>query len=380
MSVAEHRRMPLPLMVLEGEVFSELSLSRVNRELALALLRRDDIELALSAPVIGSYLTLPSAAIDRLRARVGITLDRPPDLTLHHGWPPDFRRPAYGRYAHMQPYELGELPRAWVESLRGNADEIWCYGRFVAEMYRRAGFGQETIAIVPPGIDPDVFRPDGPRAQLETRRSFRFLYLGGTIWRKGIDLTLNAFLSAFGPDDDVTLVIKDVGGNSVYRDQNARDVIAPLMRRPDLAEIVYTDTTFDDAMLAALYRSVDVVLAPYRGEGFGMPVLEAMACGTPAIVTAGGATDDFVDDAVGVRVPADRIAIESPDLPDLIGPGWALQIPTERLAEVLRAVAGKRDALAQLGASGAERARRDWTWDRSAAVVAERVRSAASPH
>src|SRR5260370_32088778 len=223
-------------------------------------------------------------------------------------------------------------------------------------MYRRAGCSEEKITLVPAGVDPQVFRPDGPRAQLDTRKSFRFLFLGGTIWRKGIDLTLNAFLSAFGPDDDVTLVIKDVGGNSVYRGQNAQEIIAPLMRRPDLAEIVYTDATFDDAMLAALYRSVDVVLAPYRGEGFGMPVLEAMACGTPSIVPAGGATDDFVDDAVGVRVAANRIDVASPDMPDLIGPGWALEIPAERLVQVLRAIAGKRDALAQLGAAGAVRA------------------------
>ena len=101
--------MPLPLLVIEGEIYSELSLARANRELALALLRRDDVEVALSAPLIGSYLTQPTAAIERLRERTGIALDRPPDLTVRHYWPPVFTRPALGRYAHIQPFELGSI-------------------------------------------------------------------------------------------------------------------------------------------------------------------------------------------------------------------------------------------------------------------------------
>jgi hypothetical protein len=58
--------------------------------------------------------------------------------------------------------------------------------------------------------------------------------------------------------------------------------------------------------MAALYRSCDVMVLPYRGEGFCMPALEAMACGLPVIVPAGGPTDEFVPDAACWRVPSRR--------------------------------------------------------------------------
>ncbi len=363
--------MDRPVIVLEGEVFSELSLSRVNRELALALLRRGDVELGVSAPVEGPYVALGTPQIAALRARVGATVSRPPDLHVRHRWPPDFTRPAYGRYLHIQPWEYGELPVEWAQAVRANVDEVLCYTRYVQAMYERAGIDPSRLAVLPLGVDPEVFRPDGPGATPPTRSSFRFLFLGGTIWRKGADLMINAFLQAFSKDDDVTLIVKDVGAQTSYRGQGLSEQIKALGARTDIAEIVYVDDTFDDATLTALYRGVDVVVHPYRGEGFGLPVLEAMACGTPAIVTAGGATDDFVDDETGIRVASERVAVQ-PGLP-LVAPGWGLEIPVERLAAVMRAVAGRRDALRAMGAVASARARAAWTWDHTAAVIAERT-------
>jgi glycosyltransferase involved in cell wall biosynthesis len=55
--------------------------------------------------------------------------------------------------------------------------------------------------------------------------------------------------------------------------------------------------------LRALYGMADCYVSPYRAEGFNLPVLEAMACGTPVIVTQGGATDDFCLDGVAYGIP-----------------------------------------------------------------------------
>jgi glycosyltransferase involved in cell wall biosynthesis len=60
------------------------------------------------------------------------------------------------------------------------------------------------------------------------------------------------------------------------------------------------------AELARLHRASDLYASPYRGEGFNMPVLEAAACGSPLLVTAGGATDDFTRPSFALYVRAER--------------------------------------------------------------------------
>ena len=369
--------MARPVVVLEGEVFSELSLSRVNREIALALLRSDAVELGINAPLAGPYAEVRGAEMDALRARVGGAISRAPDLYIRHRWPPEWTRPAQGRYVHVQPWEYGEIPRAWADAALANVDEMWCYSEYVRAMYVRAGMPAQLLHRLPLGVDPLVFRPDGPRGGPTTRGTFRFLFLGGTIWRKGADIAVNAFLRAFTAADDVALIVKDVGVNTSYRGQTQHETIGALAARADVAELVYTDATLDDAEMAALYRGVDVVVAPFRGEGFGLPMLEAMACGTPVICTAGGAADDFIDNTVGIRIPANRIPVDAGM--ELVAPGWALDMPVDRLAQVLRAVAGKRDALGALGAVASARVHTDWTWAQSAAVVAARAQASLSP-
>ena len=63
--------------------------------------------------------------------------------------------------------------------------------------------------------------------------------------------------------------------------------------------------------MGALYKDGDILIHPYRGEGFGMHVQEAMAAGCVPMVTAGGATDDFVNDQNALRINSAVIKIAS---------------------------------------------------------------------
>jgi len=66
-----------------------------------------------------------------------------------------------------------------------------------------------------------------------------------------------------------------------------------------------------DEELAALYRGARCVVYPSLYEGFGLPVLEAMACGTPVVTSRGGATQEVADDAAVLVDPLDAAAIAS---------------------------------------------------------------------
>ena len=61
-----------------------------------------------------------------------------------------------------------------------------------------------------------------------------------------------------------------------------------------------------------LYRSCDVLVHPYRGEGFGLPIAEAMASGLPVIVTGYGACLDFCDEDNALLVPATGLPSKCP--------------------------------------------------------------------
>ena len=52
--------------------------------------------------------------------------------------------------------------------------------------------------------------------------------------------------------------------------------------------VEYIDRSLTEAEMAGLYAACDCLVHPFRGEGFGLPVVEAMACGLPAIVTGAG--------------------------------------------------------------------------------------------
>ena len=142
---------------------------------------------------------------------------------------------------------------------------------------------------------------------MPTARRFLFLFVGGTIPRKGFDLVLDAYLSEFSKEDDVCLVVKDMGTSTFYRYGNYREQVLQAIADDATSEIVYIDRNMTEGLLASLYTACDCLVAPYRGEGFGLPILEAMACGLPAIVPRGGASDDFVTDATEYLLPADEV-------------------------------------------------------------------------
>ena len=231
----------------------------------------------------------------------------------------------------IQPWEYGRIPPAWVEPIHRQVDEVWVPSRHVFETFVASGVSPEKVWLVPLGVNTAVFKPEGPAMDLRTGKKFRFLFVGGTIWRKGIDVLLKGYCSAFGRADDVCLVIKDMGANSFYKGQCAGDAIVRLQQQPNAPEILYLTDDLSEQEMARLYRACHCLVHPYRGEGFGLPVAEAAACGLPAIVSCGGATDDFVPQDAGYFVATRRAAFR---LDEFDVDGWVLDPEVQSVAEL----------------------------------------------
>jgi glycosyltransferase involved in cell wall biosynthesis len=224
-----------------------------------------------------------------------------PHLQIRHHWPPKFTKPATGKLVVIFPWEYGSLPVAWRDQMKKRADEIWVYSSYLKNCYEQSGLPPEMVHIVPPGIDCDLFNPNAPELPLFANlkgKQFCFLYNGGATLRKGTDILVNAYLNAFKANDNVCLIIKD----SFSYGKELAAKIQSLSSRADIAKIHYILQNFKHDELPSLYRSCDCYVHPYRAEGFGLPVAEALACCKPVITTQQGSTSDFIDSQTGFLI------------------------------------------------------------------------------
>ncbi|MEP6754022.1 MAG: glycosyltransferase [Chthonomonadales bacterium] len=144
---------------------------------------------------------------------------------------------------------------------------------------------------------------------------------------------------------------------------------------PNAPEIIYMEDDLSEDELASLYRACTCTLLPYRGEGFALPPLEGMACGLPAIVTAGGSTDDYLDDSMALRVPFRRRFEEGM----YVGPHssdpmpWMLEPDLPALIDALRWIHDKPEQVQERGQLAQEHCAAGWNWERSTMCVRERL-------
>jgi glycosyltransferase involved in cell wall biosynthesis/GT2 family glycosyltransferase len=341
------------------------SLSTINREVCARLDGDASLSIGRAAPASDGT--------------IGAPLPHMADVEVRHEWPPDFTPPASGRLVLIQPWEFGSVPAAWVAPLRDAVDELWVPSEHVRRMYVESGVPGEQVKVIANGVDLDNYSPAGPALALPSdtaRPRTRFLFVGGAIARKGIDVLLQAYTSAFAGRDDVELVVKDFGRDGAYRgsDRSALDALAAPGVLP--AVTLLTDE-LTGAEMAGLYRACDVLVHPYRGEGFAMPVLEAMACGLPVVVTAGGPTDEFVPAEAGWSIeatkkplPADAIA----GLP-LVADGWMLEPDLDHFRDLLLEVAATDLTARGTAAAAAAHA---YSWDAVSASYAQHLHAVAA--
>lgn len=359
----------------EGSLFIHHSLGMVNREL-LCELSGDPLLDIRHIPYEADTFTPDTSSRFYPLTKLPKTAHTNPDIHIRHKWPPDFERPACDKFILMQPWEYGSLPVDWIGAMRDTADEIWVYTRYLKTCYERSGIPASKIKVLPLGIDPLLFNPhaqpiDSIKATIGA--SYCFLYNGGVTPRKGTDILVNAFLNEFGANEPVCLLIKD---SDIYgKGMAAR--IKDLSSRNDIARIIYLCENIPHEQLAGLYRSADCYVHPYRAEGYGLPIVEAMACGLPAIVTGGGACLDYVDPESGyfVKCSLETMKVKKVgDLDTVDYPFWLIP-DTDHLQAVLRYVFSNQEKAQLRGLSAGNTIRTYHTWTHAAQSVAERMKT-----
>lgn len=190
------------------------------------------------------------------------------------------------------------------------ADEIVVPSHWCKQVFEESGV-TKPMSVVPLGVDTNIYKPGLERLGFTKKlKPFIFLSVFGWSLRKGYDVLLRSYLEEFTSDDPVTLLIASryFGSTDECKKQVIRDDIAKIsstVSNPKKPQVVLFGDVLSDAMMPRLYAAADCYCLISRGEGFGLPYIEAGACNVPVIASRYSGQTDFLNDENSYLVDVD---------------------------------------------------------------------------
>ena len=264
-------------------------------------------------------------------------------------------------------WESTRLPDDWP-GLMTSVDRIWVPSTWGRQVMIDVGLPAARIDVVPEGVDPAMFNPDGPRTNaFDSTIGFKFLNIGRYEDRKGTRMLIEAFDAEFGAEEPVYLML------SCHNDHDQEYELSKVLRsiKPrNPSKLLFIPPLKSFHHMATIYRACDAFVSPFRAEGWGLPLLEAMACGLPVIATGYSAPTDFLGTEAW-RIDHRVVPIERPYFNRADGDygQWALP-DRDHLRALMRKVYNNQTTARRRALIGSERVRRDFTW-RRAAITAD---------
>jgi glycosyltransferase involved in cell wall biosynthesis len=205
-------------------------------------------------------------------------------------------------WVHPQTYRMHS--RKYEHAAR-TCDLIVVNSEFTAgEVVELLGFPRERICVAYPGLDP-AFGPEGPSHDFG--RPY-VLTVATLERRKNLETLLDAMLVVQRSHPELRLAVAGAPGWQ-----------APSLEAEGVLQLGYVG----DAELASLYRGAEAFVYPSRFEGFGIPIVEAMACGAPVVASAHPSMDEASGDAA-VRADPDSAQAIAAGIEEALGKREAL--------------------------------------------------------
>lgn len=296
---------------------------------------------------------------------------RRPDVSVVYGQGDVFRRNR-GRYRiGYTMLEVDGFPAEWVRQAN-EMDEVWVPSRFNQEGFFRSG-ALKPVHVMPLGVDVQHFHP-GIKAYPNPNGDFVFLTNFEWGERKQPELLLKAFNQTFRRDEPVALACKVLNRNRLLSVRRQLETLR-LRQSGGRIALIY-NREFPYHQLGSLYRSADCYVSAGRGEGWDMPLMEAMACGLPTIATDWGAHTEYVNEGIAYPLRVRGTIPAKALCPYYDGWSWADPDP-EHLSHLLRHVFEHRGEAAEKGRRAAAEMAAKWTWEHAAKRIAARLQAIA---
>ncbi len=248
-----------------------------------------------------------------VRKLMGLQLNMAPtNAPVVYGMPAPVCEDAARHRIFLTMMETRRLHEDYVERCNA-ADEIVVPSRWCKRVFEESGV-TKPVHVVSIGVDTSEYRPGlEPLRFFRDRKPFTFLSVFQWSMRKGYDVLLRAFCEEFDKSEDVSLVIssKLFGETDEAKSQIIKNEIKRLTAGfPSRPPIVYFGDTLTDEVMPRLYAAADCFVLVSRGEGFGLPYVEAGACGVPVIGSNYSGQTDFLTGENSYLVDVDSFSLD----------------------------------------------------------------------
>jgi hypothetical protein len=275
------------------------------------------------------------------------------------------------------------FPEEWTRQAN-MLDELWVPTDYGKEVMVESGV-KVPVNVIPLGVDPNYYNPDiEPVTKFNAirfRRSVNFLSVFEWGERKMPELLLHAFYTAFRDNPDVALFIKHQNINPKVKIRETVANIAVQYPRSKCTVIFFSNSDYNgyqvkEYTMSALYRAHDAFILPTAGEGFGMPSIEALACGLPVGVTGKfGYLPEHKEDFPGTVFFDYHMETITPEMvlcPYYHGAKWAHPL-FDDVVDKLRFMFDNIEDLKAKALISSEKVRSSLTWKHTVSKIKERI-------
>lgn len=349
-----------------GPFFMNNSLAKINHNLCKHINHYEDVILQISPTKSNRSDSEDQELVDLMNY---CEVDQEnTQITINNHLPVNMKEPI-GKYSiYLQPWNI-QFISTYLELIRkGQVMEIWVYSKFTKELCVKAGIPEKKIKIIPLGVDKTIYHYHVMPLELEEASGFRFLFIVNPTEKDTLEALLKAYNQEFSIEDDVSLIIKQIDLDVANNDSDAYKRLFNYTLDPNSPNILFINQEMSEQEMAGLYKTCNCLVYLNNEAGFVLPVIEAMACGTPAIVPNVGPGRDYCDIETSFLLPIHADTLEQKELTSPDSSSWS-NIEQSPLRKMLRYVYKNIDEVKKKGKKASERILAASTWKQSADVI-----------
>jgi autotransporter strand-loop-strand O-heptosyltransferase len=255
-------------------------------------------------------------------------------------------------------WESTQQPQGFMDALR-LYDQLWVPSEWQRQCTIDQGVNAEFVKVVPEGIDPELYHPI--YKEQPSKDYFRFIIVGKWEYRKSTREMIQCWLNVFKDVQNVQLWVMADNPFPVDEYRTTEDRLKGYGLESDKIRIV--PFVSKDSYVHILQTS-HVFLSCSRAEGWNLPLIEAMACGIPAVALDWSGSTEFAKDAMLVRVKEFKKPEHVYGMPDC--PGLWAEPDFDHFKEVIKDAYDNWDKRWIKALATSEYIRREFSWDKAA--------------